>query len=747
MIALGLGISLTNRTGGATASISLSASSVDEDASLSTVIGTLSVVNGSGSYTFSITADPDSKFDLDGADLINDAAFDYETATSHSVTIEADNGVDDPISDTFVITVTNVYEAATLSALSGTFTLAENAAQNDIAGALSGKTSGSTLSLADDAGGRVALSGTNIVRGATALNYESATSHNFTVRETLADSANSPRDTVLSLTVTDVDEVAPTLSSPSGTETSDTTADLSVSTNEGNGTLYWFVSTSATPPSSTDLKAGTGAVDSDSQSVSGTGAQTAEATGLTAETTYYAHFLHTDAASNDSSISTSAGFTTEAAAGYDYYIDDALGDDGDDGSSGSPWQSLNKINALSLSAGATIDVLVKAGTYDKTTDFIERDGSGGEPGAGATLNITFETGCTMDGAAASAISETNGFEFGGSNAWTVNITGNGLVVQHYNYTTGGVSPNGVGCRGSVTVNVSEVRTTDCVDGFSGHETATLNLTDCEADACIKAPFVHVGSATVTALRCSFTELSGGGSSEMDICDTAFTGTITCTQCEFIPDGSSSRFRAGGGIFDRCKLGTTSAGLNLQWTSGQGVPEITDSYVNVYADGAFSVTALRCFGKWTSRIRPGGTHDVQHCVFSGGGAGQASIILGTTNLSGCQTLTFSNNVLETASATACSNITSTVAGYMASASALTQYNCLSGSATYDNDWISADSGGTGRTGTISSDALIGAANTTAMADYAFDTGSPCIGAGSGGSDIGFGAGSVVSVGIP
>jgi hypothetical protein len=94
----------------------------------------------------------------------------------------------------------------TLAALGGTFSLAEDAAANAVAGALTGKTADSTLSLTDDAGGRVALSGTNVVRGATALNYEDFTSHSFTVRETLAGATNSPRDTVRTLNVTDVSE-------------------------------------------------------------------------------------------------------------------------------------------------------------------------------------------------------------------------------------------------------------------------------------------------------------------------------------------------------------------------------------------------------------------------------------------------------------------------------------------------------------------------------------------------------------
>lgn len=122
-----------------------------------------------------------------------------------------------------------------------------------------------------------------------------------------------------SFTTDTVDTTAPTLSSASGTATGQTTADLSVSTNEGNGTLYWVVSTSATPPSVAQIQAGndstgSAAADSGNQSVSGTGTQNANATGLAAGTTYYAYFQHTDAASNDSTVASSASFATSAAA-------------------------------------------------------------------------------------------------------------------------------------------------------------------------------------------------------------------------------------------------------------------------------------------------------------------------------------------------------------------------------------------------------------------------------------------------
>lgn len=110
------------------------------------------------------------------------------------------------------------------------------------------------------------------------------------------------------------DVTAPVLSSPTGTATGSATATIGATTDEGNGTLYGFVSTSATPPSDADLKAGTGAVWAGSATVSSTGAKTLNASGLSASTAYYAHLLHTDAAANDSNTVTSAQFTTDALA-------------------------------------------------------------------------------------------------------------------------------------------------------------------------------------------------------------------------------------------------------------------------------------------------------------------------------------------------------------------------------------------------------------------------------------------------
>lgn len=88
--------------------------------------------------------------------------------------------------------------------------VAENSAQGQTVGELLGVTSGSTLTLIDNAGGRFALSGANLTTGPTATDFETGTTHQVTVRETLAEATNGTRDTVLTITVTNVFE-GPTL--------------------------------------------------------------------------------------------------------------------------------------------------------------------------------------------------------------------------------------------------------------------------------------------------------------------------------------------------------------------------------------------------------------------------------------------------------------------------------------------------------------------------------------------------------
>lgn len=173
-----------------------------------------------------------------------------------------------------------------------------------------------TGSSADDAGSiSVVATGTQ-TDGATGLSVSTQFYAHFMHEDS---SANQSTVVTSSSFTTPADSTAPTLSSPSASETGDTTASLSVSSDEANGTLYWVVTQSATGPSAAQIKAGqdhTGAAadDNGSQSVTATGTQNANSTGLAEQTTYYAHFMHEDAAANQSTVATSASFTTDATA-------------------------------------------------------------------------------------------------------------------------------------------------------------------------------------------------------------------------------------------------------------------------------------------------------------------------------------------------------------------------------------------------------------------------------------------------
>lgn len=95
-----------------------------------------------------------------------------------------------------------------------------------------------------------------------------------------------------------------------------TTATLSWSTNEANGTAYWLVDTNATRTSAQVISGG--GAGSGSSAVTAVGIQSPfVATGLTAATPYYFHMVHVDAAGNASIVSDTS-FTTDAAVGLTF---------------------------------------------------------------------------------------------------------------------------------------------------------------------------------------------------------------------------------------------------------------------------------------------------------------------------------------------------------------------------------------------------------------------------------------------
>ncbi|WP_392338872.1 hypothetical protein [Loktanella salsilacus] len=101
------------------------------------------------------------------------------------------------------------------------------------------------------------------------------------------------------------DTTAPTLSAATAAKVGQDAYTASVQTNEAGGRLYYVITQAATATAAT-IKAGP------SKSVTAAGTQNASGSGLTAGTVYYAHFIHVDAAGNESTALRSPSFTTDA---------------------------------------------------------------------------------------------------------------------------------------------------------------------------------------------------------------------------------------------------------------------------------------------------------------------------------------------------------------------------------------------------------------------------------------------------
>jgi hypothetical protein len=181
-------------------------------------------------------------------------------------------------------------------------------------------TSGDITTLAGLVGGSVGpesatLSASGHIDGWTLENNSALTSINGRVLTAIGSPTTSGKTHPISR---GGDTTAPVLSSPTGTGGVGVCSGT-VSTDEANGTLYAVATASATQPSVAQIKAGqnhTGAAALRvvSQAVSATGTQTIASGAISGGAgTRYLHYVHTDAAANDSNRVSSASFSVTAA--------------------------------------------------------------------------------------------------------------------------------------------------------------------------------------------------------------------------------------------------------------------------------------------------------------------------------------------------------------------------------------------------------------------------------------------------
>ncbi len=130
------------------------------------------------------------------------------TAGTYNFTL-TETLADSPNSPKVTSLTITVAAAPVLAALSlSASTVSENAVAGMTVGNIVGITAGSTVTLLNHDNNRFAISGTTLVVGTTNISYEDSPTRSITVRETLAGAANTPRDTVLTINVTNVFEAA-----------------------------------------------------------------------------------------------------------------------------------------------------------------------------------------------------------------------------------------------------------------------------------------------------------------------------------------------------------------------------------------------------------------------------------------------------------------------------------------------------------------------------------------------------------
>jgi hypothetical protein len=147
----------------------------------------------------------------------------------------------------------------------------------------------------------------------------------------------------------------PQLSAVSAQTTGPNSCTAEVSTDTGAGTLYWDITEAPTPPA--------GITTAQSQPVTAAGIQTVTATGLSANTTYYVHFVQSDGAGHESPPVSSQAFTTDLAAQVpaafapqDWAITDA-------GTGGDAVLSITALPFAGAAALSGIDWRIGSGTW------------------------------------------------------------------------------------------------------------------------------------------------------------------------------------------------------------------------------------------------------------------------------------------------------------------------------------------------------------------------------------------------
>lgn len=186
---------------------------VAEDISDATAIGTVAATDAEGdALTFSITANSNDLFEITTGgemSLATGANLDFETATSHTITVQVSDGSLTG-SATITITVTDVAENTAPEIADQSFTVAEDIDAATAIGTVTatdaeGNSISYSITANDNGLFEITAGGELSLASGQTLDFETSTSHNITVEATDGGLSNTA---TITIDVTDVDESA-----------------------------------------------------------------------------------------------------------------------------------------------------------------------------------------------------------------------------------------------------------------------------------------------------------------------------------------------------------------------------------------------------------------------------------------------------------------------------------------------------------------------------------------------------------
>ncbi len=568
--------------------LTLSPSSVAENASTGTTVGTLTTTDPDVGDTFTYAlvggtgSTDNASFSISGAQVLTAASFDFETKSSYGIRVRSTDGGGSTIERAVTVTVTNVNEAPTDIALSGS-TIAENQPIATTVGTLSGTDpdTGQTLAFslqASGCGGSFAdnaafsIAGTAL-RSAAVLDFETKSSYTICVRATDNGSPVRTYDEQFTITVTDVNE-APVA------------APQSYSGVVGN-TLAVRGTTSAAPNVAIGGNLlGVGATDPDAGDVVSVVAETVASTkGGTATVNADGSFTYlpptglkstTDTFTfrvTDGDVQAAGTATMTIGATLVWYVDNTAAAGGT-GRSPAPFNALTPVNG----AGG-------AGDADATGEIIFVFAGSGSYGGGLVLEADQ---VLLGQRAGLAVGGTTIVPAGATSPVLTNATGDGLTLAS-GVQVGGLditSPSGDGLHGTAVTTASVGVSSPVAVTGAGGDGVDLGGSASGVIQVNAAISGSVGRSVAVSGRTGGTTAFGGAVSGKGIelagnagATVSFTGLLT------IATTTTPAFSATGGG----TVVSTNAASTLASTTGRAL-DVVDTTIGAAGFGFLRISA-------------------------------------------------------------------------------------------------------------------------------------------------------------